>query len=378
MENCVQFHRLTILFYRMSIMNKKLFLVAVLCLGFFATTGFAQPSGLRPPGGFEQLGNSPIAKSVMKNEMRSFWDGSRANYMILPFLMGYFVGHDSESHQEIQTAFGVSDEQLMQIAMLFENQLTELGKNPEYMKLRDEEMQALTSFPSYPYDPFQRNLDEETKAKLAKIPDIQAKKLALEMDYLTNSVDKILESETKQKIMEAQLANMGEIPIFLPKVFDALKLTDDQKQQMERIKKEIESEFEKQLENVVNDQLILACKWYAEMDKIEASNDWNEWREKLQALQKKMEEDIEYKKILEKISTQKKQFTTQFNTKMFDVLTDEQWKRLQSLITHPPEHAKVFLKSMKAHRNEAEQVGVCSLEPDSWKPGHAIPELYRR
>jgi Ni/Co efflux regulator RcnB len=64
--------------------------------------------------------------------------------------------------------------------------------------------------------------------------------------------------------------------------------------------------------------------------------------------------------------------------KMFDVLTDAQWTRLQNLIDNPPHYIKEYLKQQKKYRDEAEKQEVLVPGPDSWQPGDPIPEEYRQ
>jgi Ni/Co efflux regulator RcnB len=98
-----------------------------------------------------------------------------------------------------------------------------------------------------------------------------------------------------------------------------------------------------------------------------------------EAIRKKLlAEDPEYKKIYEEIQSQGKAFSTKFKTKMFDVLTDEQWARLQQLIDNPPEHARAFRNRLQKQRGEAEKKGEWMPGPNSWRPGDPIPEQYRQ
>jgi len=68
----------------------------------------------------------------------------------------------------------------------------------------------------------------------------------------------------------------------------------------------------------------------------------------------------------------------QFRIKMFDVLTDEQWLRIQDLVDHPPEYIKVFLKKVKANIEKNARDTGWQPGPGSWQPGDAIPEAYRQ
>jgi len=63
---------------------------------------------------------------------------------------------------------------------------------------------------------------------------------------------------------------------------------------------------------------------------------------------------------------------------MFDVLTDEQWMRLQGLIDNPPECAKTILNRARERRGEREQSGVWQPGPGFWRPGDPIPAQYRQ
>jgi hypothetical protein len=185
---------------------------------------------------------------------------------------------------------------------------------------------------------------------------------------------------------------MAEMPIVSPGMYEALHLTDAQKQQMETIKKGLEPEFEKNLDRVADGSVTLMSKAFAELEKQGIDNlgkmmegqegtqqeKMRAMQEKMQAIQKKLMEDPEYKKIADELQSQGQAFTMQFNTKMFDVLTDEQWKRLQNLIDNPPEYAKAFGKKLKEQRAANEKAGAWQPGPNSWKPGDAIPEQYRQ
>jgi hypothetical protein len=62
--------------------------------------------------------------------------------------------------------------------------------------------------------------------------------------------------------------------------------------------------------------------------------------------------------------------------KLFDVLTDEQWVRLQDLIDNPPEHAKALRERLRDYNEQAAQTWQPSATP--WMTGEAIPESYRQ
>ena len=221
---------------------------------------------------------------------------------------------------------------------------------------------------------------------------------------MNDAINNVLTSEQRQKVNETFLANMVEMPMATPDMFEALNLTDAQKQQMSAIKKELAPDFEQHLESFVNDSSTLQNKVLDELEKqgglpTPVTIEWMDGeegkrimeekmregvenakvvQEKTLAVHKKLMQDPEYKKISEGLFNNSKAFSMKFNTKMFDVLTDEQWKRLQDLIDNPPDYAKAFGKKLKAERAAREQAGTWQPGPDSWRPGDPIPEEYRQ
>ena len=189
-------------------------------------------------------------------------------------------------------------------------------------------------------------------------------------------------------MQEAQLVAMGEMPIISPYIFEVLGLTDTQRQQMEEIKRELEPEFERHIEEFARGQMIVLNKLFDEFEKQGSfNNTGNLGQEIIRTMQentvaatrKLMAEDPEFRRITEELQSKGTAFSTQFQVKMFDVLTDEQWRRLQELIDNPPPHAQIFMERLRQQRGEAaESEGdVWQPGPGSWRPGMPIPEEYR-
>jgi Ni/Co efflux regulator RcnB len=341
-------------------MNLKL-LVTVLCLFLFAFVGQAQQVD---PGFAESLKiqRTPFGqlevKNRMKMEIRADWNGRRAIGEI----------HGAIHDPEFRAKLNISDEQFRQIEETF------LGSNP-YLS---PEVQAIFKErnASYPADEQAlQNLDEAT---VKKYLDFQEKVFALTDPNLeiAKVIEKSLTPEQNKKINEVRLASMLEMSAFSPKMFEALDLTNAQKRQMETIRKELEAEFEEMLDELANVRLIEHNLWNDMLEKqmdpsikygtieftLKSSEIGNKWRK----------ENPEIEKTMEKIRAQGKLYAEQYKTRMFNVLTDEQWVRLQKLIDDPPEHAKAFLGKLK------EQKKVWMPGPNSWRPGDPIPEQYRQ
>ena len=353
-------------------------LLAVACLLLFAVAGHAQsgdPSinlsiiNIPPPGvDFIQAQRSYLTQIPMKNnwktDIRRYWNGHGADLMALTLI----------NDPNLRAAWNISDEQYQQLKNCFDNDEDARQNDPEYLKLR-EEIQAMNN----PDDPFPLNADEETKNKWL---EIEERDTAWRMNYYSDTIRSILTPEQMQKIQETHLADMEGFPIVSPYLFEALDLTDAQKQQMAEIQKELEPEFERNLENFVNGQLFLVNMVYDELEKL-GVKDSDGMMQKMSAVSKILTENPEYKRILNESQSKSKQFATQFKAKMFDVLTDEQWARLQKLISDPPEHVKAFLKkfnklpSASEATTKKEKPEVWTPGPGSWQPGQGIPEGYR-
>jgi Ni/Co efflux regulator RcnB len=178
---------------------------------------------------------------------------------------------------------------------------------------------------------------------------------------------------------------MAELPILSPSMFNALNLTDEQKQQMDKIKKELESEFEQTIENYATGRLFMEKRVLDEFEK-EGITNKDLMAEGVAAVMKKegemrrklMESDPEFKKIYEEIQSRGKLFSTKLKMKMFDVLTDDQWERLQKLVDSPPGYAQMLGKKWREWMGESEKTEAWQPGVHSWKPGDAIPEEYRQ
>jgi Ni/Co efflux regulator RcnB len=336
-------------------MNPPLF--AALCLLLFSVAGYAQPPAAPP--NFAQQMLSPerqqSGKATEKAIVRAYWDGRGTGLMAMEGLQD----------PDFRAALGVSDEQFQQIDEV-RMRATEILFRPKYQENLSAMRQAM-----------QNPTDEATMKKLA---DEQEELESSMLNTMSETMDKALPPDLKQKMNETQLVCMGEIPLISPSMFEALDLTDAQKQQMEKIKKDFEPEFERHLESMVNGRMLLHNKMFTEYDKqgVYENSDGDVIKAKMQAARKTLEADPEYKRVSAEMHTLGEAFATKFKTQMFDVLTDEQWKRLQKLIDDPPEHAKNILAKMKKRRGESEKSGAYTPGPNSWQPGQPIPEEYRQ
>jgi len=339
-------------------MKTKLVLIAVACLLLFAANGMTQQAPLQED--WRTLMEQEAQRAMLKNTIRSFWYGQGAIVMVAPFL------HDPD----IRAAWDISDEQFQQIR--------DSQKSPEVQEMMLE-MQSLLRNPD---DPLMQNADEETMRRFFELQEII---VSMNVSEAVAVMENNLTADQKEKINESLLASMSEIPLVSLDMFEVLVLTDVQRQQMREIQKELEPEFEKNLEKTVDATIILQNKFETEIEKqggFANITSHEDMREKVQAIARKlMAEDPEFKRLQDETHSLGQAFSTQFRTRMFDVLTDEQWFRLQDLIDNPPDYAAVLRKKLREQRGESvdaeEASDVWMPGPGSWRPGDAIPEAYR-
>jgi hypothetical protein len=318
-------------------MNPKFFIIAaVLGMGLVALAAAQEP-----PAEQQVTPEQIVMTAVVKGAFRQYWDGRGLNPVAIEQAL-----RDTNVRRD---AWGISDEQWKQIND-YVTEIAEETRGPIQLEIM-EMMGAL---------PENWETEGEIVKKIQDFAEQAEKSGALIMDAIVDALDNTLTPVQKQKIMESQLANAGEMPIVSPGMFEILNLTDAQKKEMEKIKKEYEPEFEKVLDNFLEKSSVLR-------------------RFVGQPI-----EDPELKKIRDEIQSQCKKFSEKFRIRMFDVLTDEQWKRMLNLIDNPPEHAKIFRKKLKEISGEreddvkTEKPPVWQPGPNSWKPGDPIPEQYRQ
>jgi len=197
-------------------------------------------------------------------------------------------------------------------------------------------------------------LQSRERLQKNKLLEFREKSSTLFRSTLFRPIENGLTPGQIQRINEMLLATMGEFSMISPIspcTFEALDLTDLQRQEMERIKRELEPEIEKYVEDFVENLATMGEKMKSEIEK-----QGGDHRESELAIRKRLiKEDPVFRKIHTEFLSRPKSFKTLFKKHVFDVLTDEQRNRLQELIDNPPEHAKIFLKIVQAWSFDASE-----------------------
>jgi len=325
-------------------MKTKLLLLAMTCLLLLAETGHVQSL---------TIDHRRLDNQWTRSNIRATWNGSLIS-----------VVNGIATVPEFREGWNISDEQFQQIEAL----LRPGGVRPAY-----------TTFPEY------REIEEEHRRKqiylfeqgaseqtrMDAYLEYSEKRSAIRNEFINNSLDDILTEEQIQMMREYQLADMSNQPfLFLATGFEALGLTEEQRQMIETIKKEFEPEFEKMLDDYLSDRNREMWRVHQNFAAQIGDNHYQRVHNRLMA------ENPAYRRHHEEIAAHRERFESQFMVKVFDVLDDNQWNRLQDLIDNPPEYLAAFrnrLAEEAAARGQMWQPG-----PDSWRPGMPVPESYRQ
>ncbi|MCL2710480.1 MAG: hypothetical protein FWE95_06340 [Planctomycetaceae bacterium] len=343
-------------------MNHKQLFITVSCLLLFAASGMAQQPAeptqdelLRMQmGALGEQFHAGMQIAMMKAEVRLLWNGQGANWMV-------FAGAMSEP--EIATAWGISEEQIQQVIERWDATMEQMGYPMDAVSLRLLEAMGLTEEEADDWVPDAETIGWLQDNLFGIMEDTLDAMSSMVDTTIADAFDEFLTPEQLRTMQEAQLANIGKLPFFSPNMFEALNLTDAQREQMEQIKQELQPELEALLENWVDGIMASLNEEYSEF------------------------EEESYEELL----SRGRAFATQFKIAMFDVLTVEQWIRLQNLIDNPPEHALAFRKVLREllgvsdEESENEESAAVGIEaggmwipgPNAWRPGDAIPEAYR-
>ena len=306
-------------------------------------------------------------RNTMKQTMDSFWNGNGSHLMVAQLLYeDYF-----------REGIGILPEQKQK---LFQSMVIDTQNDPEFKPFHNE-MVKLTS--EMPDGPFGENVSEETRTKFfERQMDIQMKIQEATFKKMTGIVTENLTPDQMKKVKEFQISMMGEIPVVSPNMFEALDLSDAQKHQLEEIKKEMEPEFHKSLDKMIDTQMKFMEKMLDELsDKQKDVTDSNEHRKLAEEAAKNIRKsNPDIQREMDEMMESGKRFTDKLKFRMFDVLTDEQMERMAQLIDNPPDYVKKAIarirKKMGNDDSQSNASGEWKPNANSWKPGDPIPAEY--
>jgi len=168
---------------------------------------------------------------------------------------------------------------------------------------------------------------------------------------------------------------MVEIGIPHPAMFEILDLTDDQKEEMSRIAKEVKVEFDRfviehaafHFEREASGYKLLEGKSYVS-------------REEFDNALREVRAPIWGEEMGRNLTLQREQgveLLTRMQNRMMNVLTDEQLGRMQEILDETPEFIRRLLAHRRAQREAAQLSPTYVPGPDSWRPGDPMPMQIR-
>ena len=298
---------------------------------------------------------------AIRQNMLSSWTRDGA----IQFIGNMLRHEDSATRNEtVLEALGISQEQsrkMIQIAEL------NIRNDPDLQALHEKNKQLSLDTPG---GLFAKDTPIEVQQQYAvlnqRIGSV-AQSIRDEVIHEVSTPDQL------QTIREYQIATMSEHYFVFPSMFEALDLSDEQKDQLEKINGRLQSEFEKNVDR------------YLEWDMPRRQRFDKLFRATTQEEKDEIRPDItemfrQRDSQREEIQESSKALVNRLKIEMFDVLTDEQWARMVQLIDNPPDHIKKIIAQMRARLpNTNPSADVWMPGPGAWQPGSsAIPEQYRQ
>ena len=196
-----------------------------------------------------------------------------------------------------------------------------------------------------------------------------------------------------QKVREAEMALMSEMPILNPSMFHALDLTDEQKEQMDAIKQSLEPLFEQIVEELVEaEDAMQQMRWDlfeivgirfdengqpVDEEGRSLANDREAKERKGREMERELSGNVEFQTRMRRTNERASDFMRDFKFQMLDILTDEQLVRMQHIIDNPSPHVRDLRDRLQAAR-AARDRDANEWQPgiNSWRPGDPLPAEY--
>jgi len=307
-----------------------------------------------------------MQKNTMNQMMSSVWNDSSANPQVMDWL-----GQD-----DFRAGVGVSREQVQRIQSTMQNVGDNLPNEPALQSYHQELRNFMEETQGGPFAP---NATEATQARFFELQaNLHTKAQSIALEKLQYAINENLTPDQLKRVKEFQISIMSENPMVSPGMFEALDLSVAQKSQLDDIKKDMEPAFRKNIDRMADTQWNLQKKV---LDKarenginLEEMTDSTEKKKIMDDLVKNvLESDPMFHQQMRETMEGGKEIAGKLRSRMIDMLSDEQRKRMTDLIDNPPDYV---IKMTGRLRNEADHGDQWRPGPDSWKPGDGIPAEY--
>ncbi len=338
---------------------------------------------------FMQIMRSEMNRRYHKSENRvrywAMWEGQGGTTSVGPLM------DDAGFRSEL----GLTEDQYAQIDFMYSKNgsmghwyRTKALTNPELAAVLAEHQQQVESIRDSD-DPNGLNMPEE---KIQEFIATSEEMTKIYYQETQKDIENLLSPEQMQTVRESELALISEIPILNPSMFQSLDLTAEQKEQMEAIKKELEPEFEKIVEELVHAEdefqqlkfdlfeqagmIFDANGQLCDENGKPLRNDPVTMRKKMQAVELELAKHGKIQTKMKGINDKASQFMNGFKLKMLDNLSDEQLEKMRHIIENPTEYVKRIRNEKHRQRVAKEKENEWQPGIDSWHPGDPLPEEY--
>jgi len=292
---------------------------------------------------------------------RSPWNG-QGSWMPLRFVM----------RAGAEDVLGLTEDQKQRLSFLYkENELAmewfqQMHQNPtpEFVQV----MEALAAA-QVPDDPF---LERATQEQKDTFREAHSGMIGLWIASMQTDIQETLTPEQMLQVRKLEMQLMPAIGIPFPSMFDPLDLTDEQKEEMNQIADELKAEFDRlALEAASLKAERLAITWGTLQGKSFASR--AEFHSAISEAHRQFVPSEAMRRKSNDLREQGTRLMTQLQSRMMNVLTDEQLGRMQEMLEAAPEFVKQLLAMFEAQREATRQSPTYIPGPDSWRPGAPMP-----
>ena len=295
----------------------------------------------------------------------SAWDG-RGTWMPLR-LMVRFGG---------ETELRLTEEQKQRLPFLYkENELgrewfEKMYQNPTPEFTQAQQAVHATLIPGDPY--FERATEEQKNA----YREANATVISLWLTAMQADIQDTLTPEQMLQVRKLEMQLMPEVGIPFPSMFETLGLTDEQKREMNKISDDLKAEFN----TLTQEAAALKAERIVASFGLLKGKSFTSQEELFKAFSDTFARYVpseEARKKSDDIQKRGQKLVTTLQSRLMNVLTDDQLDKMQKIMDETPETIKRFIAQSKAQREQQKKSPMYVPGPDSWRPGDPVPVQFK-
>ena len=355
-------------------MPTKLPFATLLCLLLFTFATYAQQQQSTPEQLQQAIENQLRRMQNPRQQLR--WEADHLTYRSTWKGHGSWMALNTFLRMGGEAELGLTEGQKQRLSYLYKDSgvsgdwLRSMEANPtlEYTQAMEARRTA-----ELPDDPLFEHATEEQKSVYR---EAHLMLLMLFTQAAQADIQETLTAEQMLQVRKLEMQMMSEFGIPFPAMFDPLDLTDEQREEMNRITDEMEAEFNRlTMEQARLKSERLVAMYESLKGKFFTSAE--EFNQSLQNLHHQfVPSEILRKKGID-LHERGTKFMTLLQNRLMDVLTDEQLGRMQDILDETPDAVKKFLVSRRTTRETQEKASGYLPGADSWRPGDPVPMEFK-